>query len=320
MNHWSVEDIDGQEGKIVIVTGGNDGIGFETAKALAGLGSRVIIAADDQSKGQKAIEKIIEAHSDADVEYEHLDLGSFRSITAFVDRIMQEYGIVDTLINNAGIAGVVDRMESADGHELTFAVNYLGHFSLTAQLFPLLLRSQEPRVVFVSSIEHKTGTIDFSDIEIRNHYSADRAYAQSKLAMLMFARELHRRCEEGDLNVRSIPVHPGIASTHIFDKGPALSGKKYHIPQLIERMLVKRFGQSPEDGALPLLFAACSIEARSGVYYGPSGFNEYWGAPMEAKVSVRAENLLAMEKLWSESEKLTGIRFDVKEARTIGVH
>lgn len=320
MNQWSTEDVDGQEGKKVVITGGSDGIGLSVAKELVRLGSHVIIASDDPAKGQIAVETILHENPAGKVEYEVLDLATSRSISAFVDKLMQEHGVIDTLINNAGIAGVIDRLESSDGHELTWAVNYLGHFSLTAQLFPLLMRSKEPRVVSVSSLDHHQGSIHFEDLDLKNNYDPDRAYSQSKLALLMFARELHRRCEESDINVRSIPVHPGMVRIHIFDKGPILSGKKYHPRQLFESLLIKSFGQGPHTGALPILFAACSIEARSGIYYGPSGFREYWGAPLEAKVSVKAENLLAMERLWIESERLTGIPFNVDQARTIGVH
>lgn len=320
MSTWTQKDISSMEGKVVIVTGGNSGIGLETSKELARAGATVIIAANREDKGHAAVAEIKKQYKDAHIFYEKLDLGSLASITSFSNKMMQEHRTIDVLINNAGLSAIQKRMETHDGHELTFGVNYLGHFALTAQLFPLLLRGRDPRIIFVSSLEHHRGKIQFNDIELQKKYSALDAYAQSKLAMLVFALELHRRCLTSGINIKVIPVHPGATNTHIFDKGPRLSGKYLHPIPLVKRFLLKSLGQKAQTGALPLLFAATSIEARSGIYYGPDGPSELWGNPTEVKIAVQAANLHAGEKLWDVSEKLTKINFDVSTSKTIGLH
>jgi NAD(P)-dependent dehydrogenase (short-subunit alcohol dehydrogenase family) len=320
MSTWTQKDINSMEGKVVIVTGGNSGIGLETSKELTRVGATVIIAANREDHGQAAIEEIKSLHKNASIFFEKLDLGSMASITSFSDRIMQEHRTVDVLINNAGLSAIQKRMETHDGHELTLGVNYLGHFALTAQLFPLLLRGSDPRIIFVSSLEHRRGEIHFSDIELQKKYSPADAYAQSKLAMLVFALELHRRCLTNGLNIKVIPVHPGATNTHIFDKGPKLSGKYLHPVPVIKRFLLKSLGQKAQTGALPLLFSATSVEARSGIYYGPDGPSELWGNPTEVKIAVQAANFHAGVRLWNLSEKLTKINFDVTTSKSIGLH
>lgn len=320
MSSWTQEDISSMEGKVVIVTGGNSGIGLETSKELIRVGATVIIAANREDKGESAIEEIKALHKEAKVFFEKLDLGSMASVTSFSNRVMQEHPTVDVLINNAGLSAVQKRMETHDGHELTLGVNYLGHFGLTAQLFPLLLRGSDPRIIFVSSLEHRQGEIHFNDIELQKKYSATDAYAQSKLAMLIFALELHRRCLSNGLNVKVIPAHPGAANTHIFDEGPRISGKYLHPVPLIKRFLLKSLGQKAQTGALPLLFAATSVEARSGIYYGPDGPSELWGNPTEVKIALQAANLHAGVRLWDLSEKLIRRNFDVATSKSIGLH
>lgn len=320
MSSWSKDDMEAMRGKVIVITGATSGIGFEAAKQFAHKEATVIMAADDSEKGQRAIEEIKKLNPKANIFYERLDLASLSSVSSFADRVMQEYSVVDVLINNAGISAVQKRMETSDGHELTFGVNYLGHFYLTTQLFPLLLRGSDPRIVFLSSVVHKQGRMHFDDLELSKNYDASEAYAQSKLAMLLFALELHHRCQEQGLNIKVIPVHPGASQTHIFDKGPHISGSYFHPVAFLKRMMLKTLGQDASKGALPILFAASSIEARSGIYYGPNGPFEMWGSPTEVGYSTQAANLIAREKLWKQSEKLTGINFNVANSKSIGLH
>jgi len=310
MAKWTAMDIDSQNHKVIIITGGTSGVGLETAKVLARMGAEVIIAADDESKGNRVIQKFKSEYPEARIFFEPLDLGSLGSITSFASKMNQSHSVIDVLINNAGLSAVPERLEAHEGHELIFSANYLGHFALTAQLFPMLSRSKDPRVVFVSSLEHRNAHLNLDDLDLHENYSSEKAYAQSKLAMLMMGIELNRRCVEVGLNLKSIPVHPGFSNTHIFDRGP----------KMLQRTMVRIFGQKASMGALPLLFAATSIEARSGIYYGPDGLNELWGYPTEAKVAVQAKNLLGANKLWIQSERMTGIPFDIEIHKTIGLH
>jgi NAD(P)-dependent dehydrogenase (short-subunit alcohol dehydrogenase family) len=316
---WTVNDVDSQEGKTVLITGASSGIGFETARYLAKKGALVILASDDPEKGQLALESIKRENPAAKVRFELLDLASLLSIHSCCDRMMQELSGIDVLINNAGVAGIPHRLETIDGHEMTFAVNYLGHFILTAELFPLLLKSSDPRIILVSSLEHRSGFLNFDDIESFN-YNSSAVYAQSKLALLSFAFELNRRALARGLKLKIIPVHPGATATHIFDRGPELARQYYHPKALLQRTLIKLFGQNPRKGALSLIFAATSVEARSGVFYGPDGPGELWGNPTEAKVSLAALNAIAADHLWKMSEELSGVVFDLDHKAVIGLH
>jgi len=320
MSTWTGESIDNLKGKTYVITGGTSGIGLATARVLLAHGAHVVIGADDVEKGKRVRAELKEEGHPGSLVFRPLDLGNQRSIFAFAKAIAHDHPTVDGLINNAGLAAVPKRLESADGHELIFAVNYLGHFVLTSQLFPLLLRSRDPRVVSVSSLDHREAHLDFKDLEHHRDYSPDKVYSQSKLAILMFALELHRRCRAQGIHLRSIPVHPGAVTTHIFDRGPELAREWWSPRPLFQRLLFKVLGQEPDRGALTLLFAATSLEARSGTYYGPDGINEVWGNPMEAKIAVQAENMLAARRLWQESEKLSHVAFEVERSRSIGLH
>lgn len=320
MSTWTAERIDSLEGKTFVVTGGTSGIGLETVKHLLEHGGLVIIGSDDVQKGEKVLQELRRDHPKGGVRYYPLDLSSQRSVFAFVEKIMHDHSSVDVLINNAGISGIPQRMESPDGHEFILSVNYLGHFVLTSQLFPLLLRGRDSRIVSVCSLRHRAARINLEDLDYHTGYKADVVYSHSKLALLMLALELHRRCRMNDLKLRSIPVHPGAVDTEIFDRGPIMADQYFHPILLFQRLLIKNLGQRPDKGALPLLFAATSLEARSGIYYGPDGFHEIWGNPTEANVAVQAENMVVAGRLWEETEKMTGIRFDVESSRSIGLH
>lgn len=297
MSTWDTSSIDTLEGKIFVITEGTSGLGLQTGLVLLRQGAQVIFGAQHERKANDVRGWLRKKGVGAKAQVKVLDLGSQRSIFRFAQELSHEYPRIDVLINNAGLSTTPGRLESADGHELFFSVNYLGHFVLTAQLFPLLLRSSDPRIVSVSSLLHHHGDLHLEDLELHQGYSEERAYAQSKLALLVFAKELARRCRIQGITVKSVPVHPGLLRSGVLG-----------------------LGQSVGNGALPVLFAATSLEARNGVYYGPDGFREYWGHPMEAKVAPKADNLMVAKKLWAESERLSGVHFDVESSRSIGLH
>lgn len=295
MKQWTPDDIKSQEGKVVVITGGASGVGLESTLALARRGARVIISGTDSNQGIAAVKFIADQVPKADIAFEVMDLSDSESVRHFASHLLSELTCIDTLILNQEIAAPLKRKESSDGFEQTFASNYLGHFSLTALLFPLLAEVPDSRVVTVGSLEHLEAVVDFQDLQANEKYQSSQVYAQSKLALMLFTFELHRRSSERGLFLKSLSAHPGAVSSH----------------KWLNLLSKKGLGQSSEHGAIPVLFAATSREARSGEYYGPDGFHEWWGKhPHKAQVAVQASNLTAAHRLWLESEELTGITFD----------
>src|ERR1700676_343681 len=299
---WAQAEIPSQLGRSAVVTGATGGLGYETALALAKAGAEVIVTGRDDRKGQSAIEKISRNVTGAKVSYEHLDLASLASIADFAQR-MHARRSLDLLINNAGVMALPRRQTTADGFEMQFGTNYLGHFALTAKLLPVLRRASEPRVIQVSSLAHRTASIDFSDLQATRLYSPWKAYGQSKLACLMFALELQRRSDAAGWNLVSNAAHPGFARTNLFASGPG------GMLSFATDLAAPFFGQLAADGARPILFAAVSPRAEPGGYYGPGGLGELRGAPARALIMPQARNATAAAKLWDVSEQLTGMSF-----------
>ena len=255
-------DIPSQTGKTAVVTGATGGLGYETALALTRAGAEVILTGRDDNKGQAAVEKISRDVVGANVSYERLDLANLASIADFAQR-MEGRPSLDLLINNAGVMALPRRQTTADGFEMQFGTNYLGHFALTARLLPLLRAASAPRIVSVSSLAHRTGFIDFNDLQGERIYSPWKAYGQSKLACLIFALELQRRSDAAGWNLISNAAHPGFSRTNLFAGGPG------GLISLATDFAAPLLGQSAADGARPILFAATSPEAKPGGYYGP---------------------------------------------------
>jgi NAD(P)-dependent dehydrogenase (short-subunit alcohol dehydrogenase family) len=295
-------EIPSQLGKMAVVTGATGGLGYETALALAKAGSEIILTGRDDRKGQSAIEKISHEVIGAKIRYEHLDLASLASIADFAQRMGVRQSL-DLLINNAGVMALPRRQTTADGFEMQFGTNYLGHFALTARLMPLLRRSSGPRVVSVSSLAHRTGFIDFGDLQGARVYSPWKAYGQSKLACLIFALELQRRSDAGGWNLTSNAAHPGFSRTNLFASGPG------GLLSVATDFAAPLFGHSATDGARPILFAATSPQAKPGAYYGPGGIGELRGAPAPALIMPQARDAATAARLWDVSEKLTGTSF-----------
>ena len=309
MNNWTTKDIPSQTGKLAVITGATGGLGFETALALAGANAEVILTGRNAQKGQDALRRIRAEYPHAKLRFEALDLASLASVADLSRRLNAEARPIDLLINNAGVMALATRQVTADGFEKQLGTNYLGHFALTAQLLPLLRGS---RVVNLSSIAHRNGRIDFDDLQGKQRYRPWTIYAQSKLAMLMFALELQRRSDAEGWGITSIAAHPGWARTELIANGPGTQG----IQGMVTRLLIPLFSHSAADGALPILFAATAPEAKASGYYGPNGFYEMKGPVAAARIMPQASDAAVAARLWDVAAKLTGVNWkQEKDAR-----
>ena len=299
---WTASDIPHQSGRSAVVTG-TGGLGYEIALALARAGGEVIVAGRNFHRGAVAVARIRGEVPSATVRFEPLDLARLESVAEFGQRMRDSRGSLDLLVNNAGVMTPPQRQETADGFEMQFGVNHLGHFALTAGLMPLLRGGNDPRVVALSSVAARQGAVDFDDLQAERGYRPMPVYSQSKLACLMFARELQRRSAEGGWGVTSVAAHPGISRTDILFNG---SGRTS--PQGLIRAFLPFLFQPVAQGALPTLFAATSPWAEGGGYYGPARLGETRGGPAGASVPKPALDLDAASRLWEVSERLTGVR------------
>jgi NAD(P)-dependent dehydrogenase (short-subunit alcohol dehydrogenase family) len=305
MTDWSSDNIPPMTGKLAVVTGATGGLGFETALALAEAGAEVVLTGRNDAKGGAALDRIGTHVPHALVSYENLDLADLASVAGFARRFAAMYGSLDLLINNAGVMSLPVRRTTADGFEMQFGTNYLGHYALTAHLLPLLRRGSGPRVVNLSSLAHRMGRIDFDDLEGAKSYSPQNAYNQSKLAMLMFALELQRRSDAAGWGLMSNAAHPGYALTDLMTNGPGNKGWVAWAARLLRPM-----SHSAAAGALPTLFAATSPDAKAAGYYGPNGFYELKGSPAPARIMPQATDVEVAARLWDVSATLTGTSFD----------
>ena len=303
MRHWTASDIPSQRGRTAVVTG-TGGLGFQTALALARAGANVIIAGRNPSKGNVAVDRIRQDVPGARVEFGLVDLANLTSIRSFVEGLRSSRNSLDLLINNAAVMSPPQRQSTADGFELQFGTNYLGHFALTALLLPLLRKSSQARVVTLSSIAARAAAIDFNDLEARQGYKPMQAYGQSKLACLMFALELQRRSDAAGWGIQSIAAHPGISRTDLLPNGAGA----WSVPGMLRRFMWFLF-QPAAQGALPTLFAATSPQAQGGAYYGPGRLSETRGYPATAVIPPQALDATTAARLWSTSEALTGTTF-----------
>jgi NAD(P)-dependent dehydrogenase (short-subunit alcohol dehydrogenase family) len=302
---WTASDIPSQRGRSAVVTG-TGGLGYETALELARNGAEVILAGRSRAKGEEAVNKIRNSVSPANIRFEELDLASLASVQAFVERMKKECQSLDLLINNAGVMTPPTRQLTKDGFELQFGTNYLGHFALTAHLMPLLRQGKKPRVVHLSSVAHRSGAIHFDDLQFEQQYHASKAYAQSKIAMIMFALELQRRSDSSGWGLLSIPVHPGISRTDLLLNGAGPNS----LAGMTRRLLGPVLFQPAAQGALPALFAATSPLAKAGIYYGPGGFGELRGLPKPGRAAPQALDSAVAARLWEVSKQLAHVDFD----------
>jgi NAD(P)-dependent dehydrogenase (short-subunit alcohol dehydrogenase family) len=300
-------------GKLAVVTGANSGLGLGLATRLSAAGADVIMAIRNRAKGEAAVEQIRATVPHAKLTIKSLDLSSLASVKALGEELTAEGRPIDILINNAGVMQPPNRETTADGFELQFGSNHLGHFALTGHLLPLLRAASCPRVTSLSSIAARTGGINFDDLQWEKRYNPTKAYSQSKSANLMFAIEFDRRSRQGGWGVVSNAAHPGLCKTNLQLSGPS-QGKDS--PTLLERFyrvsrqLTPFMWQEIDEGILPALYAATSPEAKGEAFYGPHGFLELAGGGVtDAKILDRARNEADCRRLWEISEQLTGVRY-----------
>ena len=303
MTMRSMNDIPFQSGRRAVITG-TGGLGYEAARALCRAGAQVILAGRNAAKGADAVGRIRAAMPGVRITFEHLDLASLDSVADFAAWLGAAWGTLDLLINNAGVMVPPRRQQTADGFELQWGVNYLGHFALTAHLLPLLRTGRNPRVISLSSIAARNGTIDFDDLNAARNYIPMPAYNQSKLACLMFALELQRRSDAAGWGIASMAAHPGVSRTDLLHNGPGRWS-----PSGMARTYLWFLFQSAERGALPVLYAATAPEATGGGYYGPGRMSELRGFPAPARIPPQAEDRGTAARLWEVSQVLARVRF-----------
>ena len=299
-------------GKLVVITGANSGLGLGLARRLSAAGADVVMAIRNRAKGEAAIDDIRATVPDAKLTIRSLDLSSLAAVAALGEQLNAEGRPIDVLINNAGVMTPPERDTTTDGFELQFGANHLGHFALTGHLLPLLRAAKGARVVSLSSLAARFGRIHFDDPQFENSYSAMSSYGQSKLAVLMFARELDRRSREAGWSIMSNAAHPGLTMTNLQISGPSHGREK---PALMERLYRASWRWTPfmwqevEDGILPALYAAAAPQAQGGVFYGPLGLEIAGGGVKPAHVPARARNEADCQRLWELSERLTGVSY-----------
>ncbi|WP_411964034.1 oxidoreductase [Haloferax sp. YSMS24] len=308
MSEWTADDVPDLSGQTVVVTGANSGIGFEASKTFAARGAHVVMACRSLDRGESAMAEIRSELDAASLSLVELDLADLDSVHRFADEFTAEFGSLHVLLNNAGVMAI-PRQETAQGFEMQFGVNHLGHFALSALLFSLLRDTPgETRIVTVSSGVHERGRMDFDDLQGEQRYEEWGAYAQSKLANLLFAFELDRRLTASGIDdVSSVGTHPGYAATNLQFRGPRESGSTPRL--LLSKVANAVFAQSAAMGALPLLYAATEPSVESGSYVGPQGLFDMRGHPGPAEPSRRARDPETAKRLWAVSEELTGTRF-----------
>jgi len=301
---WTTNDIPDLSGKTAVVTGANSGIGFEAALALAAKNAKVVLACRSAAKADEAAAAIRRQAPNAQLEFLALDLSSLASVREFSAKLNANYERLDILCNNAGVMAL-PYLTTADGFEMQFGTNHLGHFALTGLLHDLLRAAPAARVVNVSSNAHKFGRIRFDDLQSRQSYRKWLAYGQSKLANLLFTQELQRRAQRAGDSLIAVACHPGYSATNLPMVGPDMSGST--LMGKITRLGNRIVAQSAAMGALPTLYAATAADVVGGDYIGPDGFAEMWGQPRKVGMTARARDAAAAARLWEESERLTGV-------------
>jgi NAD(P)-dependent dehydrogenase (short-subunit alcohol dehydrogenase family) len=297
-NNWTIDNIADQSGKTILITGGNSGIGLETARVLSLKKAEVILTARSSEKGIFAIEKIKSQNPTANVNWMVLDLADLESIHDFSKAFHAKYTRLDLLINNAGVMYPTSRGVTKQNFELQFGTNHLGHFALTALLLDLLKATPGSRVTTQSSIAHTMlSKIDLQDLNWENSYSRTKAYSQSKLANLLFTYELDRRLKNYKLDVIATAAHPGVTNTNLFKT----SGFGF---------VTKLITQRVELGALPILRAATEPNLKGSEYIGPKGIGGFSGYPVHVNSSPTSHNKVLAKALWAASERLTSIAFE----------
>lgn len=309
---WTINDIGDLSNKVVVITGANSGLGYETTKLFLEHGAEVVMACRSIERGNKALDSILsdlEEHNvyiKNNVELMELDLSDLDSVNQFVSNFKDNYNKLDILMNNAGIMATPYGL-TKDGFESQFGTNHLGHFALTAGLFDVIKATPNARIVNISSMAHKAGTMDFYNLQFKDGegYTPFKAYSRSKLANLMFTYEMQRRINASVYDVKVLAAHPGGANTNLASH---MESSKWG--DKLEWIMTKVI-QSAYDGALPGVRAATDEHALGGEYYGPSGFMETKGNPVIVSSNNLSHSKIKARRLWKVSEKLVNIEFDI---------
>jgi NAD(P)-dependent dehydrogenase (short-subunit alcohol dehydrogenase family) len=304
-SHWSAADVADQTGRVFVITGATNGIGYEAAEVLASRGASVILASRSSERTQACAAKIRNKTGSENVFAEALDLSSQKSIHKCAERIKASHPQIDVLINNAGVM-VPPYTVTEDGFELQFGTNHLGHFALTGLLLENLMDRRGSRVVTVSSSAHLRGRINFDDLESKKRYIAHMAYAQSKIANLLFTYELERRLRAAGANTISVAAHPGWART-----GLQVHAVKKALVKTLFSTFEPFLSHDAHAGALPMLRAATDESVNGGEYYGPDGFLGAKGDPVRVQSNALSHDENLQKRLWKVSEDLTKIHFPV---------
>src|SRR3954467_2351217 len=302
MGKWTTADIPDQTGRTAVITGANTGLGYETAAALAAKGAHVVLAVRNTDKGQAAADLISRRSPGASVAVQELDLTSLESVRAAAEQLRAAHDSIDLLINNAGVM-FTPKSTTKDGFELQFGTNHLGHFAFTGLLLDHIVSAPGSRVVTVSSVGHRFARngIRFDDLQWEKDYSRVGAYGQAKLANLMFTYELQRRLR--GTGTIAAAAHPGGSRTELTRNLPPLLSAA--------TKLVEPLFQPADMGALPQLRAATDPGVIGGQYFGPDGFGEQRGYPVVVASTRASHDIAAQKRLWTVSEQLTGVTFDV---------
>lgn len=296
---WESNNVPDQKGRVTIITGSSSGIGYETARVLASKNATVIIAVRNLQKGNDAADKILGQHPNVDVKVMELDLANLESIHKFAVEFKKNFNRLDLLINNAGVM-MPPYSKTADGFELQFGTNHLGHFALTGLLFDLIKATPGSRIVNVSSSGHNYGDLDLDDLSWEKRpYKKMKSYADSKIANLYFTYELQRRVDRNGGSPLVTAAHPGWTATEL----------QRHAGLI--RFLNNFFSQDITMGALPMLYAAVGANVKGSDYYGPSGWREMKGYPKKVESNELSHNEEIAKKLWKISEELTGVKFNL---------
>ena len=302
---WTENDIPNQSGRVAVVTGANSGIGYETARALVGRGAHVVLACRTRSKADDAVRRIEATKPSGSVSVVDCDLSDFESVRSAASAIAAAHDRVDLLINNAGVMALPN-MRTAQGHEMQFGTNHLGHFLLTGLLIDRVISAPNSRVVTVASQAHRMGKIKLDDLNGDKKYSAWGAYGQSKLANLLFTLELQSRLSRAGLSTIAVAAHPGWSRTNL---GTIPDGKLASIVNSVRPLAERAMAQPATGGALPTLRAATDLGVHGGEYFGPDGFNQMKGNPVVVSSNARGKDAGMAAQLWTASERLTGVSF-----------
>jgi NAD(P)-dependent dehydrogenase (short-subunit alcohol dehydrogenase family) len=302
---WTAEDIPDLSGRRAVVTGANSGLGLQIALQLARHGAAVTLAVRDVGKGEDAAARVRSETPNAAVGVSQVDLAELASVREFAGAWE---GGLDLLFNNAGVMAL-PRRETADGFEMQLGTNHLGHFALTGLLLQALLERPGARVVTMSSGAHHMGRIRFDNLQGERHYQRWLAYAQSKLANLLFAFELARRAALADLDLISVGAHPGYAATNLQMQAGQMERNRFK--QLTWSVANRLLAQSDAQGALPALYAATVPDATGGDFFGPDGMGGSRGYPTRAHAAKMARDPELGRRLWEVSEELTGVVYKI---------